>query len=277
MIAVALALAATAPDKIDLRPSADIVVSSLALIGAAVPELFKSQLVPARCRICDGPDNSGLPGTGSQGSLNGVDAWFHDAVTGWPIPRASAAVASDVVGFGLVPVGAMIGAFTTTGPHATEGAGWRAAAVIGESGLLSLALTQGVKLVAVRKRPFVRYGNGETSGIYNVDDPDSRLSLPSGHTAVATSLGVSLATTATIQESGAAPWLWAAAAAGTVTTATLRMIAEKHYFTDVVAGAAIGGACGVVIPLLHKRGGPLSSDSVTVAARGPGISLSGQF
>lgn len=64
-----------------------------------------------------------------------------------------------------------------------------------------------------------------------------------------TSLGVALATTATLEESEAAPWLWAAAALGSVTTGALRMMAEKHYFTDVAAGAAIGAACGVVIPL----------------------------
>ena len=277
MIAVALALAATAPDRIDLRPTADIVVSSVALVGAAIPELFKNQIAAGHCRLCDGPDNLGLPGTGSQGSLNGVDAWFHDATAGWLLPRQTAAVLSDVVGFGLVPVGVMVGAFTATGPHATADAGWRAAAVVAESGLVSLAVMQGVKYVAYRKRPFVRYGNGDTSGIYSVYDADSRLSLPSGHTALATALGVSLATTATLEESTATPWLWVAAAFGSVTTATLRMTAEKHYFTDVVAGAAIGAACGVVIPLMHRRGGALSSDAVSVAAQGPALSVSGRF
>jgi hypothetical protein len=72
----------------------------------------------------------------------------------------------------------MVGAFTTTGPHATADAGWRAAAVVGESTLVSLALMQGVKFAVMRKRPFVRYGNGETSGTYSVYDPDSRLSFP---------------------------------------------------------------------------------------------------
>ena len=240
MIAVALALATTAPDRIDLRPTADIVVSSVALVSAAIPELFKNQIAAGHCRLCDGPDNLGLPGTGSQGSLNGVDAWFHDATAGWLLPRQTAAV-------------------------------------VAESGLVSLAVMQGVKYVAVRKRPFVRYGNGDTSGIYSVYDADSRLSLPSGHTALATALGVSLATTATLEESTVTPWLWVAAAFGSVTTATLRMTAEKHYFTDVVAGAAIGAACGVVIPLMHRRGGALSSDAVSVAAQGPALSVSGRF
>ena len=95
--------------------------------------------------------------------------------------------------------------------------------------------------------------------------------------AFATSLGVALATTATIEESAAAPWLWAAAVVGSVTTGALRMIAEKHYFTDVASGTLIGAACGVVLPLLHRRGGPMSSNSVSVAAQGPAIALTGTF
>ena len=79
-----------------------------------------------------------------------------------------------------------------------------------------------------------------------------------------------------LEESQAAPYLWGAAAAVSVTTASLRMIAEKHYFTDVATGAAIGAACGVVFPLLHRRGGALSSGSVSVAP-GPALALSGVF
>ena len=78
--------------------------------------------------------------------------------------------------------------------------------------------------------------------------------------------------TATLEESPAAPWLWGAAAVASVSTATLRMMAEKHYFTDVLTGAAIGAACGVAFPLLHRRGNALS-----IAAQGPAVALSGVF
>jgi membrane-associated phospholipid phosphatase len=36
------------------------------------------------------------------------------------------------------------------------------------------------------------------------------------------------------------------------TTATLRMIADKHYFTDVLVGAAVGSAAGFLVPHLHR-------------------------
>src|SRR5205085_10609861 len=111
----------------------------------------------------------------------------------------------------------------------------------------------------------------------SIYDALRRLCQPSGHPSLATALGVSLATSATLEESTSTPWLWVAAAFGSVTTATLRMTAEKHYFTDVVAGAAIGAACGVVIPLMHRRGGALSSDAVSVAAQGPALWVSGPF
>ncbi len=78
--------------------------------------------------------------------------------------------------------------------------------------------------------------------------------------------------TATLQDSPAAPWLWGAAAAASITTASLRMIAEKHYLSDVLTGAAVGAACGVIFPLLHRRGSALS-----VGAQGPSVALSGAF
>ena len=284
MIAILLAASAFswidagATDKIALRPAADAVVTGAGLVVFVVPELLKDKLAPAHCAICDGGDNTGLPGTGSRGSLNGVDAYFHDALTGFLLPRKTAETASSVVAFVLVPIGSIAGALTATGPHATDGAGLRATVVVLESSVVSAALIQGVKLVAARKRPFVRYGDGEPSGVYDVNDRDSHLGFPSGHTAFATSMGVAMAMTATLEESPAAPWLWGAAAAMSVTTATLRMIAEKHYFTDVLSSAAVGAACGVVFPLLHRRGSALAASSLSVGAQqGPALTLSGSF
>jgi membrane-associated phospholipid phosphatase len=279
MIAVALAFALTASgsDKVDVRPDLDAIITGVGFAGLLVPALLSKEILPATCRICDGPDNSGLPGTGSRGSLNGVDAWFHDRMTGWLMSRGTAATVSDVVAYGLVPGGVLTGAFLATGPHASEGAGARAAIIVAESAAVSAAVVQGLKYVTARKRPFVRYGTGETSGTFRVDSEETRLGFPSGHTALAASASFALATTATIEESKAAPWFWAGAAVATVSTASLRIIAEKHYFTDVAAGALIGAASGVVFPLLHRRGGLLSSDSVSVGAQGPSFVLSGKF
>jgi membrane-associated phospholipid phosphatase len=269
---IAIVLAASAfswaqagsSDKIALQPAADAAITGAGFAAFVLPELLKGSLAPAHCNLCDD-------------SLNVVDAHFHDAMTGFLLRRKTADTVSNVWAFALLPLGSIAGALTATGPHASDGAGLRATVVVLEASAVSAALVQSVKFFAARKRPFIRYDHGESSGTYSIDDPDSHLSFPSGHTAFATALGVSLAMTATLEESPAAPWLWGAAAAASVSTASLRMIAEKHYFTDVATGAAIGAACGVVFPLLHRRGSALSGGSVSVGARGPLVALSGLF
>ncbi|MBU1241038.1 phosphatase PAP2 family protein, partial [Myxococcota bacterium] len=35
--------------------------------------------------------------------------------------------------------------------------------------------------------------------------------------------------------------------------AYLRIAGDKHYFSDVLTGAAIGTVMGVLVPLLHKK------------------------
>ena len=272
---------AGATDKVSINLPVDAAIGAIGLAGFVVPELLKQHLAPAACVACNGDDNSGLPGSGSQGTLNGVDAWFHDQLTGWLVSRKTADTVSSVYAFALLPVGALAGAALSTGPHASDGAGARAGVIVLEASAVSAMLVQSVKFFVARKRPFVRYGHGtdgsaeSTGSTYDVNDRDSHASFPSGHTAFATSLGVSLAMTATLEESRAAGWLWGAAAVASVSTASLRMMAEKHYFTDVATGALIGAGCGVLFPLLHRRGSALAGSSLSVSPQA--ISFGGTF
>ncbi|MCA1827805.1 MAG: phosphatase PAP2 family protein [Myxococcales bacterium] len=259
MIAILLALSVGAQDKVDVRPAADVPIIAVGLVGFIVPELLKEQIAPASCRICDG-------------SLNGADAFFHDHLTSWVVDRKTADTISNVWVYALLPASTLVGAYTLTGPYGSEGAGLRAVEIVTEAVAVQAAILQAVKFTAARQRPFARYGHADATGTYDLNDRDSHISLPSGHTGFATSLGVSLAMTATLEESRAAPWLWAAAGVASVSSAMLRMMAEKHYFTDVLTGAAIGAACGVAFPLLHKRGNALS-----IAAQGPSLAVSGTF
>jgi membrane-associated phospholipid phosphatase len=259
VIAVVLALAAGAQDKVDIRPELDVPIIAVGVAGTALPDLFKEQLAPASCRVCST-------------DVNGVDGFFHDSLTSWLVDRKTADTISNVWVYAALPAAGLTASYLSTGPYASQGAGWRAMVIVVESVAVEGAIVQAVKFTAARTRPFVHYGHAETSGTYNLDDPDSRLSLPSGHTGFAAALGVSVAMTATLQESPAAPWLWAGAGVATVSTAMLRMMAEKHWFTDTLGGAAIGAACGVAFPLLHKRGNALS-----VSAQGPSLALSGRF
>lgn len=261
MIALLLAaslLDAGPSDKLALRPVADFTIVGVGFAGFVIPELLKQDLAPQQCQICGPP--------------NAVDGWFHDRVTGWLMPRRTADNVSSLWAFVVLPVGALASAAVATGPYASDGAGFRAAVIVLESSAVAVSAIQSIKFFAARQRPFAAYGDGDASGAYSLSDRDSHLSMPSGHTAFATALGVSVAMTATLEESPAAPWLWAAAGVASASTGMLRMMAEKHYFTDALSGAAIGAGCGVLFPLLHRRGSALS-----VAANGPSVALSGAF
>jgi membrane-associated phospholipid phosphatase len=61
-----------------------------------------------------------------------------------------------------------------------------------------------------------------------------------------------------------APLVWAAGMMIGVATAYTRMAADRHYFTDVLGGAAIGTVVGGAMPLLFHR--PVTSSDETQRA-----------
>ncbi len=48
-----------------------------------------------------------------------------------------------------------------------------------------------------------------------------------------------------------APLIYATGYAIAISTGYLRIAADKHYFTDVAVGAAVGTAVGFAVPALH--------------------------
>jgi membrane-associated phospholipid phosphatase len=241
-------LNAGSTDKLALNVPADSVVIALGGIAALVPEIFKSQLGPTHCQWC---------------GANAIDRSFHDFFTGAIFSRQTANDVSNVTANVLAPAVALLGVVIAPGPHATEGAGLRGAVIVIEGSLVAVAISQNLKLFTARARPFVVYNNPSQPGENGLYDPGSSSlqSFPSGHSTLAASVGVGAAMTATLEESPAAPWLWASAGVLTVSTGILRMMAEKHWVTDDLAGVAIGGGCGVLLPLLHRRGSLLGGSA----------------
>jgi membrane-associated phospholipid phosphatase len=47
--------------------------------------------------------------------------------------------------------------------------------------------------------------------------------------------------------------LYGASAAATLGMAYLRLEAGKHFTSDIVTGMAVGTACGLLVPALHKN------------------------
>ena len=267
-------LTAGPSDRVALDVPRDTAITSLAFLGAVAPLLLVDTLAPANCRWCDGP--AGTP-------VNSIDDWFHQRLTGKIFSRNTANTLSSGLAYGAMPAVSLAGAFFAAGPYATDGAGLRNAAIIAQSVAVSAALVQGLKFSAGRQRPYAHYLHVLTPGGSN-DFPaltsDANLSFPSGHTSLAAAAGSSAAMLATLEESEAAPWLWAGTGVITAATGTLRMVSESHYFSDVVVGTIVGGGCGVLFPMLHRRGSLLGGNvvpGVVASGQGANLSLSGAF
>lgn len=196
---------------------------------AALLALEMDRLTPDHCRFCD---------------PNRFDRWGRTGLR-WADP-GRAALASDVLANGLLPVSALgWTALMAWGDGGARQAGEDLLAVT-EAVLLSVVANELVKGAAGRIRP-AAWSEGRVTGT------GSNRSFYSGHTALAFSLASATGTVATIRGYRRAPWVWAIGMSLAAGVAWLRVGADAHWITDVVAGAAAGGAIGFAVPAtLHR-------------------------
>lgn len=119
-----------------------------------------------------------------------------------------------------------------------------------QAGIVTGMLNQTFKLLFVRRRPFAEF-NGRS---VQKRKGDVNTSFFSGHSGLAFAMAASSGTVASLRGYRSAPAIWAGGLTLAVTTGYLRIAADAHYTTDVLAGAFIGSAIGVAIPLLFHRG-----------------------
>lgn len=116
----------------------------------------------------------------------------------------------------------------------TMAAGHDAPTVI-ESASVAALTTQIIKFSVGRERP---YAHDVSLG------DDDNLSFVSGHTAIATAEAVSAGMVTH------KPWVWGVGLGLAGATGYLRIAGDKHYLTDVLAGAAVGALCGWAVTKL---------------------------
>lgn len=221
--------------------------------GAAlwiVSETLKPVLAPDACRVC------------------GRTAFDHAVQDGlrWENVKP-AARASDALLFGVVPafaLGGTLGAAYANGDARTAG---EDALVLGEALVLTAGLTQLTKYTVARERPFLRtqreHGEPATHG------HDDNLSFFSGHTSITFALAVGAGAIASQRGYPQARWIWALGVPLAAFTGYLRIAADRHYVTDVLAGALVGTAVGLLIPWLHRRFA--DKDGLRVMVAPPGM------
>lgn len=93
--------------------------------------------------------------------------------------------------------------------------------------------------------------------------PQNASSFFSNHTASAFATAVFSAYTfqARHPDSRLVPWVWGGTMAMAAGVGSMRILSGKHFPSDVLVGAAVGAACGYLLPKLHMGAGPLPKAS----------------
>ncbi|MDB4972965.1 MAG: hypothetical protein JWN48_1306 [Myxococcaceae bacterium] len=212
-------------------------------------EVLKSKLTPSHCRLC---------------GVNALDGSIRDALH-WS-NAAPARHASDALLFGVVPLAAFSSAALMAVGNHTDGALSTDMLMLVESMVLTADLTQLSKYLFVRERPYAYAARSEHRDLLH--RADDNLSFFSGHTSITFTLAAALGTTASLRGYKQAPLVWAIGMPLAALTGYLRIAADKHYFTDVLTGALIGTAVGVLVPWLHTRSVDSQMPSLSLGAPG---------
>jgi membrane-associated phospholipid phosphatase len=218
-------------------------LSITAVGGVAYPATAWAQdrLAPTTCTWC---------------SPTSVDARVRDSLR-WD-DRKTAGNLSDVTAFVLSPAVGVGLILLHTPPDWAEVID--NLVPIGESMVITEWVTRLVKLSVARERPYAHDGDP--------DSAEANLSFPSGHTSRAFALATSAGLIAHVRGYSIEPIVWAAGLSLAGTSAYLRIAADSHYLTDVLAGAALGACAGLTVPWLMRR-------DVQVVATGRGMALAG--
>jgi membrane-associated phospholipid phosphatase len=213
---------------------------------------------------------------------------FDDWVRGWlRIPgesgRNAAALTSDFFVFTLAAA-PFINAFFVAGwEHERMDVAWKLAALDAETLLTVTFVTLSLQKLTARERPFVKECQVNPS-LSECSIGAKYASFPSGHTSLvfaAVALECFhhgfLDTTHTGWGGAVCP-ITIVVATG---TAVLRVAADRHWATDVITGALLGGGLGYAIPALHLA---FASNKETTAVITPavspsylGLSIAGRF
>lgn len=120
-----------------------------------------------------------------------------------------------------------------------------------ETLLFAFGIKDVIKICENRARPYMYFDGFPQE---EVDSGDWNNSFPSGHTTLAAA-GSSFAAFVFSQYfDGWARWaVIGSSSALTLGTAVCRILSGNHFLSDVIVGAAIGSACGILVPLVHKN------------------------
>jgi membrane-associated phospholipid phosphatase len=220
------------PEPLRLELPRTLAVAGVSAAAVLATVLLEEEVAPPRCRVC---------------GTNGFDTWARSELR-WSRTQP-ARTASDVLlaGVPLAAAGALAAAGWQAGGSRTA---LEDLAVAAEAVSVALLVTQAAKLAVGRLRPHAWADPGAVEG------RDAFLSFWSGHTAATFAGATAAGTVARLRGYRAWPWILGVGLAGAAATGWLRIASDRHWATDVLAGAAAGALAGAGLPvLLHARPG----------------------
>ena len=186
----------------------------------------------------------------------GFDESLRDALVFDKDARKPAATVSHVLSLGVLPIGSFTSLLL---PALSEGKGSYALQdgwIMLNTFVLTLGIADGTKKLTGRKRPAFFYGE-ERDSEWDTNVSEANRSFFSADTAWAFSFAASASTLAFLRGNRLAPFVAAGGGALALGTGVLRVSADVHWATDVLAGALVGTGLGVAVPLLlHRRAEP---------------------
>lgn len=240
----------TRTEELSFHLPTDLAVTGGVWTGALTLELLKPSIAPRACVWCET-------------RLNAVDETVRDALkrTSTEVPD----VASTVSGFVLSPL-LQLGFLALASNHEDRIANApQDLIIVAEAAGIATLLNEVTKYSFGRERPFVRALPENEKGTTSTP-ADNNLSFYSGHTSMAFSLAVASGTVASMRHYKLAPLVWVSGLTLGAATGYLRIAADRHYFTDVMTGAAVGSLTGFLVPyLFHGSSKGRSLPTVMVA------------
>jgi len=214
---------------------------------------------------------------------NGFDDWVRDGLRlSNSSSRQTASTASDVFVY-LLSAFPLINATLVAGvEHERWDIAWRLMVLDAETLLTATFAAISLQHITARERPFVQECVNNP-GLQDCQTGSKYQSFPSGHTTLVFAAVALECFHHGYLDTSHTGW-GAAVCPATIAVATLtgvlRIMADRHWATDVIAGAVLGGTIGWAIPALHVAVAKGQTPTVVTPAIGPGmlgVSIAGRF
>jgi membrane-associated phospholipid phosphatase len=233
----------------------DLIGTGALAVTTVVWRLLRDDLEPNHCRWCDGSREG-------SGEVNGLDDWFRRGLKRPDTYPAN--LTSYILAFGAVP---LAGAGLTALAAVADNRGDEAAQdilFVAEGGFTAMLLTEVLEPIALRTRPYVHSMANDDVRNAEIAKTGAFHSFPAGHVVEAFGVASAAGVVASMRGYRLAPLVWVAGILLGTATAYTRIASDRHYFTDTLAGAAIGTVAGGAVPLLFHR--PKAASDVGSAA-----------